>query len=372
MQIERIEVFSFPVPFKMVFRHASASRSQAENLIVAVHSKCGQVGYGEGCPRPYVTGETVRGAQAFVAEVSESIRSSVADAATLRDWTNTHRALIDQNPAAYCAVELAVLDLLGNIGKCSVEATIGEAPLSGEFQYSAVLGDAPYLAYWWQFRRYWNDGFRDFKIKVSGNARRDARKVRLIGKRGDRNSRIRLDANNLWVAAEDCIRHLGSLSCDIFAVEEPLRAGDISGFRKVGRECGAKIVLDESLLRPGQLEELEDRELWIVNLRISKMGGILRSLELARLAADMGIGIIVGSQVGETSILTRAALTVMNACGQNLVAAEGAFGTHLLERDLTEPSLQFGNAGIISSDHIRGDRMHGLGLTIRSQELVPA
>ena len=59
MRIQRLEVSSFPVPFRAVFRHASASRAQAENLIVAAYSDCGKVGYGEGCPRRYVTGETV-------------------------------------------------------------------------------------------------------------------------------------------------------------------------------------------------------------------------------------------------------------------------------------------------------------------------
>ena len=35
MRIERFDVFTFSVPFKTVFRHASASRRRARNLIVA-------------------------------------------------------------------------------------------------------------------------------------------------------------------------------------------------------------------------------------------------------------------------------------------------------------------------------------------------
>jgi len=40
------------------------------------------------------------------------------------------------------------------------------------------------------------------------------------------------------------------------------------------------------------------------------MGGILRSLAIAEQAKQIGIPIIIGAQVGETSILTRAALTL--------------------------------------------------------------
>ena len=73
VRIERLEVASFPVPFRAVFRHASATRGQAENLIVAAHADSGETGYGEGCPREYVTGETVESGAAFIRTHSGSI-----------------------------------------------------------------------------------------------------------------------------------------------------------------------------------------------------------------------------------------------------------------------------------------------------------
>ena len=56
---------------------------------------------------------------------------------------------------------------------------------------------------------------------------------------------------------------------------------------------------------------------------------------------------IVGAQVGETSLLTRAGLTVAHAAGDALVAQEGAFGTFLLERDVCDPPLMFGAGGVL-------------------------
>jgi len=130
-----------------------------------------------------------------------------------------------------------------------------------------------------------------------------------------------------------------------------------------------RIVLDESLLRVEQLEGLPDPERWIVNLRVSKMGGILRSIDVAKRAARRGIDVIVGCQVGETSILTRAALPVMHSVGPSLVAAEGAFGTWLLQRDLTTPCLTFGNAGRLDINDVSG--APGLGLVVDPGELKP-
>ncbi len=366
MRIEGLEVYSFPVPFKTVFRHASASRSRAENLIVAVRSGDGLTGYGEGCPRAYVTGETVEGGAAFIRRHAEAIASEVSDAAGLRAWAEAHRGEIDENPAAFCAVELALLDLFGKAAGAPVEDVLGLPRLDGPFIYSAVLGDSPYLVYRLQLWRYGSKGFSDFKVKVSGDLGRDRRRVRAL-RGGGAGRRVRLDANNLWGSAEECIRHLNALDGWVFAVEEPLRAGDIAGFERVSKACGVGIILDESLLRASQLEELGSPERWIVNVRVSKMGGIGRSLEVVERAARLGVGVIVGAQVGETSILTRAGLTVMQAAGPSLVAAEGAFGTHLLREDLTSESLMFGDGGVLT---VPDSAAPGLGLAVREGMLA--
>ena len=368
MRIERLDVFSFPVPFKAVFRHASASRSHAENLIVAARSDDGITGYGEGCPRDYVTGETVEGGAAFIRRHAQAIGDEVTDGPSLRAWADAHRNEIDEHPAAFCAIELAVLDLLGKAEGVPVEDVVGVPRLDGSFTYSAVLGDSPYLVYRLQFFRYRRKGFTDFKVKVSGDLGRDRRKLGVFrNKRGPELS-VRLDANNLWSSADDCIAHLNALGGGVFAVEEPLAVGEFAGFERVSEACGVRIVLDESLLRASQLDGLGSPERWIVNVRVSKMGGIGRSLEVVERAASLGMGVIVGAQVGETSILTRAGLTVMQAARPSLVASEGAFGTHLLREDLTAESLMFGDGGVLKAPDSGAP---GLGLAVREGMLVP-
>lgn len=367
MRIERLEVFTFPVPFRTAFRHASASRRRAENLVVAAHSACGRSGYGEGCPRPYVTGETVDGGAAFLTAIAASLRDEVRDLASLRAWIEAQRGEIDANPAVFAAVELALLDLLGKVEGRPLEALLGLPPLGAPLRYSAVLGDAPMPVFLWQLHRYRRDGFADFKLKLSGRLPRDRRRARHL--RGT--ERLRVDANNFWRRAEDAIAHLRGLDGPLAAVEEPLAAGDIAGFTEIGAALDARIVLDESLLRLAQLEALPTPERWIANLRVSKLGGLLRSLQMAERAAARGVAVIVGAQVGETSLLTRAGLALMQAAGSNLLAAEGAFGTHLLARDLTSPCLMFGGGGVLDPAAWPALRQPGLGLTVDREALVP-
>jgi len=130
--------------------------------------------------------------------------------------------------------------------------------------------------------------------------------------------------------------------------------------------------LDESLARASQLEALDDPDRWIINLRVSKMGGVIRSLEVVREAVRRDVGVIVGCHVGETGILSRAALGLMQAAGDQLVAAEGAFGTQLLRRDLTMPSLRFDWAGRLDLSQVADMGKTGFGLDLDPKaELVP-
>jgi L-alanine-DL-glutamate epimerase-like enolase superfamily enzyme len=144
-----------------------------------------------------------------------------------------------------------------------------------------------------------------------------------------------------------------------------LQAGDYAGLARVAAALDTKIILDESMLRAQQLEAVSDTPgRWIVNLRVSKMGGMLRSLQLVSELRERHIGLIVGAHVGETSLLTRGALTVANAARDILVAQEGAFGTHLLAHDVVDPPLMFGPGGLL--DAAAMPRGAGWGLVVRA------
>lgn len=100
-----------------------------------------------------------------------------------------------------------------------------------------------------------------------------------------------------------------------------------------------------------------------------KNGGLIRSLELARAAGQRGLHLIVGAHVGETSVLTRAALSVARSNRTILLAQEGAFGTHLLARDLVERPLMFGVGGVLDTASFDFAAQLGWGLTVAPQEV---
>lgn len=362
--LKEIWASSLAIPFRVAFKHAAAERAETATIWVQAISQEGVVGYGEGCPRDYVTGETVETALAFVEQIRYVVIAEIQDIASLKTWVEAHQQLIDGNPAAWCAVELALLDAMGKTSGVSVEELLGLPPLVGSFQYSAVLGDASNATFTKQLEQYSQVGFQDFKLKVSGDQQRDRSRIHRIYERVGGAARVRLDANNLWSSTHAAINYIQELNEPLFAIEEPLAAGDLIAANAFSEAAGLPVILDESFTRLEQVSILRGKpEQWMLNVRVSKLGGLLRSLAIVEVAKQAKLNIIVGAQVGETSMLTRAALTIASQAGKNLVAQEGAFGTLLLEEDICAEPLMFGEGGRIETDN-RFEAAPGFGLRV--------
>jgi L-alanine-DL-glutamate epimerase-like enolase superfamily enzyme len=349
------------IPFRTRFSHASADRAETSTIWAEAIAADGTVGYGESCPRPYVTAESIDSALAFLHGRRDALVRDVRDMPAMRAWVSAHAAAIDSNPAAWCAIELALLDLFGKAAGLSVEALMDRPAPRGPFRFSAVVGDVTPETCAALVGQYRDRGFTDFKIKLSGDPARD--RAKLAALRLVPGARVRADANNLWDRADDAIAALRALDHPLSAIEEPIGAGQFHALAFISDSLGCPIVLDESVLREEQLLDLPGPpERWIVNVRVSKMGGLLRSFAVVQRAREAGFGIIVGAQVGETSLLTRAALSVAAAAGDRLFAQEGAFGTHLLQYDVCDPPLMFGPAGALDPSGVID--VPGFGLSI--------
>lgn len=355
------------IPLRRPFRHAAAVHTSTAGVWVEARSARGAVGYGEACPRPYVTGEDLGTVRAFFLRHRADLCARIGGVGDLIAWSEAHRDAIDRNPAAWCAIELALLDLLAKEAGRSVESLLGLPELQRSFRYSAVVGIEGDEGVRTLVDRYVSLGFADFKLKLSGDLAHDRARLAWFRQRALPGRRLRLDANNSWTTVSDAARHLEGLACAFFAVEEPLAPRRWSALAQLGGLFpAASIVLDESCTRVEDLRALDVAGRWIINVRVSKMGGILRALAVVDAARRSGVRVIVGAQVGETSVLSRAALTVAAHAGDGLVAQEGAFGTLLLAADVCDPPVMFGPAGELTAPA----PAPGFGLTVRDRTFL--
>ncbi len=359
--LRTLEIVDLKIPFKLNFKHNAAERKETQSVI-AIAADGTYKGYGEGCPREYVTNESLATANIFFSKIKSAIVEEIGNLESLLLFKNKNERSVEQNPAAWCAIEIALLDLFAKQKGCSIEKLLNRNELSGEFQYTAVIGDGSVKYFGEIVEQHLQLGFHDFKIKVSGNAVIDYEKI-VVLKSLCPTCTLRLDANNVWENHVDVVRYINGLPCEIKGLEEPLQDKNIDSLIALSKEISTPIILDESFKSFGDLEKtVKHKEAFIVNLRVSKMGGILNSLRIADFCLQEEMSVIVGAQVGETSILTRAALCVASALKPKYVGLEGAYGTFLLEKDIVEKPLMFGEGGILKPDQFLDREVNGLQL----------
>ncbi|MBL8345142.1 MAG: alpha/beta fold hydrolase [Rubrivivax sp.] len=352
----RLHFSELRVPLKTTFRQASAARTHGESLWVeASRGEHGgeHRGHGEGCPRSYVTGETRESCRKWLMTWQASIEAECTGLEALRGWMSTHRADVDASPSAFCAIELALLDLFARERGESVEALLGLPAPGGPHRYSAILGNDASWKTRFLIDQYCMLGLTDFKVKLEGDLELDQGKLRSIAEltrwHGVGTYRVRADANNLWAdEPERALQHVRALDFELFGLEEPVTPRDVASHARLSVELGIPIILDESLCTLADLERYDgQRGRYIANLKVSRVGGVLRALELVEALRQRGWPIIIGAHVGETSVLTRAAMLVAAAAGDLLTAQEGAFGSRLIEREPASPSLKWGRGGVL-------------------------
>ena len=340
MRATHLRIGSAPIPFRVRFSHAAAERAEADNVLVHAEDAHGRVGLGEGCPRPYVTGETVPDALAFL-QTHQAALQDLEDLDSLRAWACDHAADIDAHPSAYCAAELALIDLYAQQAGLSIEALLGVKPLVSPLTTSAVIGTGHAFKFRIQAGLYGLLGMHDAKLKLTGQARLDLPRAQRLARRG----RLRLDANNLWSQASDAVPTLTALAPHAWAIEEPIAPRDWAGLRHIHHATGLAIILDESCTHLRDLHAAPADMAVVPNLRVSKLGGLMRSLECLQHTTGP---VIVGAQVGETSVLARAGLVLAQAAGSRLCGYEGAYGRLLLRHDVVRPSIGFGRQGAVA------------------------
>lgn len=348
-----IEVNPLKLRLKTTIRHASATRHEGESIWIKI-KKDAEEGFGEGCPRSYVAGDELESSVSWVKEKYANGEFEILSLDELKQWVENNDAVIDQYPSAWCAIEMAFLDLFARENNCNVETLLGFENYKLGGRYSAVLGDDKKWTYSARVDQYLIRGLLDYKIKISGNLDQDREKLdileELCRQHRVKNVRIRLDANNLWKdQADHAIAYLKAMGPNrFFAIEEPVAAKNVSDLNQVSTSTGLPVILDESLCTLKDLALFKKQAgNFIANIKISRVGGILRALRLIDEIKTLNWPIIIGCHVGETSLLTRAAFIAASAAGNSLIAQEGAFGDYLIDREPVGPMLKFGREGLL-------------------------
>jgi muconate cycloisomerase len=141
-------------------------------------------------------------------------------------------------------------------------------------------------------------GLRATKVKVGLDVRSDIARLEAVRSALGEQFRVGVDANGGWNESDalEALPHLERLGVNM--IEQPLRRGDFRGCARLRRRTGIPIMLDESVFtRQDALEAIRADACDLISVYPGKNGGILRSLEIAQMAATAGLRCVIGSNL---------------------------------------------------------------------------
>jgi muconate cycloisomerase len=358
MKIVSLEARKVRVRLKRPVKHASHSRTETENVVVVCKLADGTLGYGEGVPRDYVTGETIERSISLLqaTDWAGQLRPTAdfADAVAMTERLAVQPVEGDDRKclgnAARCALELAVLDAYGRFyGEPLMNVVKLLAPQLYEprekVQYSGVILSGKPIKIRLLAAAYRFLGFKHVKVKVGVEGQNDVKRLKAIRRWAGKQIALRIDANESWAAADAAERIRELEPYTLASVEQPIRHEDVHALAGIRKAIRTPVMLDESLCGMVDAERaVEGKTCDLFNIRLSKCGGFIPSLRLAEYAVKHGLGYQLGCQVGETGILSAAGRQFASAV-KNLFAVEGSFDKRLVEDALTQEDLTFSKNG---------------------------
>lgn len=373
MRIAELAVHHVRVPLKKAIKHASHTRNETDNVVVRCVLGDGTVGYGEGVPRDYVTGETVDSSIELLHK--SDLKSQLSPCTDYADAiASAERLIVNAGDdrgilgnAARCAVEIAVLDAYGRaFGENLIAVTKAIAPelfeLKEQIRYSGVITSAKGLKLRLLSTGYHWFGFQQIKVKVGIPDQDDQKRLQIIRRRMSERIDLRIDANEAWTPGEAAEKIVQLEPFGMTSVEQPLKHEDVSSLSSLRKNIKTPVMLDESLC--GMIDaERAVQSGWcdLFNIRLSKCGGYIPSLKLAAFAMKQNLGYQLGCQVGETAILSGAGRMFATSV-KGIRYLEGSYDRHLVREALGKEDITFHRGGL-------APMLSGCGVGVRIDDL---
>jgi o-succinylbenzoate synthase len=326
------------------WRSAQGVLSERRGWLVRLTTTQGIAGFGECAPLPASGTEDAVSASEGLQEALQ--RCLGADPLAMLSRLGLWR----DRPAARCAVETALLDVLARQAALPLARWLNPKA-SGRVRVNAALGaiDAGLAS---RVSQAIAQGFKVLKLKAGvQDLDTELRRLCVLSRTLPPGVRLRLDANRAWgeEQALEAVRTLSRLPIE--SLEEPLRVPEAAPLRRLQGMAPWPIALDESL-RPGSASA------WLAAAPVRRLilkpmvqGGVLCAFELAQEAQRRGLECVVTTTLDGAAGVSAAA---------HLAAALGAGGTHglgtaaWLRRDL-------GVSPVIQRAQMRLRRAPGLG-----------
>jgi cis-L-3-hydroxyproline dehydratase len=336
------------------------SVTEFDSTIMAIETNTGLIGYGEVCPLgPFYLPAYAEGVRAGIKELGPHLLGE--DPTQLVKLNRRMDAALQGHPYVKSAIDMACWDLLGKLTKQPVCVLLGGRYGEDVGLYRAISQESPEVMAE-RVATYRAEGYRRFQLKVGGDPQEDIARIREVAARLHPGDRLIADANTGWLR-HDAMRVVKAVrDIDVY-IEQPCRTYEEC--LSIRHHCDHPFVLDECIdsidvLMRGHA----DRAMDVVNIKISKFGGLTKARQARDLCASLGI-----------------AMTIEDSWGGDIVTAAISHLAHSTPTELLFSTTDFNSYVTVSNAEGAPQRTNGrlaastapgLGVTPRWDVLGPA
>jgi L-alanine-DL-glutamate epimerase-like enolase superfamily enzyme len=321
-----------------------------DSTVVELITDDGLHGYGEVCPLgPFYLPAFGAGARAGIGELSDTLIG--ADPTAIGPINQLMDRALLGHPYVKSAIDMACWDLLGKATGKSVCDLMG-----GKFGQSVALYRAisqrPADEMAENVAAHRADGYTRFQLKVGGRPQDDIDRIHAVADLLTPDEVLVADANTGW-RVDDAIRVVNAVRDRDVYIEQPCRSYEHC--RTVRRKTTLPFILDENITGIDALiRGHTDRAMDVINLKISKVGGLTKARQIRDLCVSLNIPMTIEDSWGG-DIITAAIAHLAHSTPESLRFSATDFNSYVTVRNASgAPERDFG--------HMAASDTPGLGI----------
>ncbi|TWU51751.1 cis-3-hydroxy-L-proline dehydratase [Rubripirellula reticaptiva] len=296
MKISRINVYQVDLPLHEGKYSWSEGKSVGvfDSTVVEIQTDAGVTGYGEVCPLgPVYLPAYARGVRTGIEELAPSLIGD--DPRQLLVLNDKMDRQLKGHPYVKSAIDIACWDILGKTTGLPVCELMGGRYSSDVTLYRAI-SQRPAEEMAENVAKYRAEGYRRFQLKVGGNPDEDIARIHAAAKVLEPGDKLVADANTGWLMHE-AMRVINAVKDVDVYIEQPCMSYEEC--LSIRRNTTLPFVLDEVIdSMAAILKGAADGAMDVVNIKISKFGGLTRAKQARDLCVSLGIAMTLEDSWG--------------------------------------------------------------------------
>jgi L-alanine-DL-glutamate epimerase-like enolase superfamily enzyme len=296
VKISRIRAYRVELPLHEGSYKWSGGKSVTvfDSTVVEVETDAGITGYGEVCPLgPFYLPAYANGVRAGLAELGPHLLGE--DPLQLHKLNRRMDAALKGHPYVKSGIDMACWDILGKVTGQPLCTLLGGRYGDDFSLYRAISQESP-QAMASRVAGYRAEGYQRFQLKVGGDPAVDIDRIHAVAEKLQRGDRLIADANTGWLM-HDALRVIRAVQDVDVYIEQP--CASYEECLSVRRNCDHPFILDEvidsvAVLLRGHADQAMD----VVNIKISKFGGLTKAKQARDLCMEMGIAMTLEDSWG--------------------------------------------------------------------------